>query len=273
MRSPLPDLVLAGALSLLVPFAGACKSSEASASEPSRGPDGDGVALVELFTSEGCSSCPSADVALGELAAEGNPRVFPLAFHVDYWNSIGWNDAFSSEAWTQRQRDYAASFGTSSVYTPEMVVGGVDAFVGSDRAQARAAIARALAHRPTTQLTLSTDKTDKDKAEGPAVVAVHVHLEPPVAGAVVRVALVERGLSSRVTSGENAGKTLRHENVVRAFVAVPIAGADVTARLLLPPSVDRSHAEVIAFVQPGEPGPHGKGLPVLGAARTPAPLR
>src|ERR1700722_4743220 len=154
MRSPLRDLVLAGAVSLAVPFAGACKSSEASASEPSRGPDGDGVAVVELFTSEGCSSCPSADVVLGELAADGNPRVFPLAFHVDYWNSIGWNDAFSSEAWTQRPRDYAASFGASSVYTPEMVVGGVDAFVGSDRAQARAAIGRALAHRPTTQLTL-----------------------------------------------------------------------------------------------------------------------
>src|SRR5262245_45734348 len=98
-------------------------------------------ALVELFTSEGCSSCPRADVVLAELHAE---RVFPLTFHVAYWNSLGWRDRFSSGEMTARQNEYAATFGRTGVYTPQMIVNGVEEFTGSDRARATRAIARAL---------------------------------------------------------------------------------------------------------------------------------
>src|SRR5271167_1475342 len=105
-------------------------------------------AVVELFTSEGCSSCPPADAALAEMAANARKSgapVFALAFHVDYWNYLGWTDRFSDAAYTRRQSDYARAFNTDQVYTPQMIVNGVDQFVGSDRDAAKRAIDAALA--------------------------------------------------------------------------------------------------------------------------------
>jgi hypothetical protein len=99
------------------------------------------VVIVELFTSQGCSSCPPADRLLKKLAAEGG--VFPLSFHVDYWNYIGWTDPFSSAEWSERQRRYARAFGTSRVYTPQVVVAGTAECVGSNERRVRAEIADA----------------------------------------------------------------------------------------------------------------------------------
>jgi hypothetical protein len=149
-----------------------------------------------------------------------------------------------------------------------MVVGGVDAFVGSDRGQARAAIARALAQAPRTQVSVSAMAS-----EGSSV-RVSVHLEPALTDAVVRVAVVERGLVSHVTSGENSGRVLHHENVVRAFATVRVSGPDAVTSVSVPGAVDRSHADVIAFVQTvaGAAGPSAKGMPIAGAARAPLPL-
>jgi hypothetical protein len=238
----------------------ACKSSEAAEPTPE---NGNGVAVVELFTSEGCSSCPSADAVLRDLVQEASPRVYPMAFHVDYWNSIGWADRFSTELYSSRQREYASAFGTSSVYTPQMVVEGTEGFVGSDRGQARAAIARALARAPRTTVKVSAE------AGASSNILAHVHLDPPLPDAVVRAAVVERGLSTRVASGENAGKLLLHENVVRAFATASARGSDVTLTLAVPSEVDRHRADVIAFVQ-AAPSP-GKGMSILGAAKASAP--
>ena len=93
-------------------------------------------AVVELFTSEGCSSCPPADNLLGEIvkdAQKGQQRVYCLSFHVDYWNSLGWRDPYSDPAFSRRQREYARAFESVQVYTPQMVVNGSTGFVGSDR--------------------------------------------------------------------------------------------------------------------------------------------
>src|SRR5690349_4207594 len=114
-----------------------------------------GFAVVELFTSEGCSSCPPADKLLAELAHK--PGVYALEFHVDYWNSLGWRDPYSAAAYSNRQRDYG-----DEVYTPQMVVNGTNVFVGSNRQSAEAAITSALAAAPRVSLTAKVDANRLD---------------------------------------------------------------------------------------------------------------
>src|SRR5579872_1033847 len=114
---------------------GAAGIAEARADELPTSPGG--IAVVELFTSEGCSSCPPADLALADLERQSR-AVYALEFHVDYWDRLGWPDRFSSPDWTRRQREYAEAFGARGLYTPQMIVGGTDAFTGSDRARAQA---------------------------------------------------------------------------------------------------------------------------------------
>ncbi len=141
-----------------IPEARADPSSPADPSAPTH----PGVAVVELFTSEGCSSCPPADAVLARIDREARASgraVVPLAFHVDYWDGLGWPDRFSSADSTSRQRDYASAFGESGLYTPQMVIGGLDRFVGSDGAQADARIAAALRRPAEVGVALRVDRT------------------------------------------------------------------------------------------------------------------
>ena len=168
--------------------------------------------LVELFTSEGCSSCPPADRLLARLAADQpvpGALVVPLSLHVDYWNRLGWADPFSSARYTERQGAYAArSRDAGRVYTPQMVVDGRTEFVGSDERAARRAI-EAAAREPKAFVRVRPD----------AAGMVRVTVAGAAPGADVVLAVVEDGLSSDVTRGENAGKTLAHVAVARALVA------------------------------------------------------
>ena len=166
---------------------------------------GEGPVVIELFTSQGCSSCPPADAVLAELAREGSlggRAIAPLAFHVDYWNDLGWADPFSTAAWTARQQAYARALGDDHVYTPELVVAGGAGMVGSEAARVRAAIAAA-----PRQLALAAHATwQADQvtvtASGPA-------------GAELWAAVWQDGTRTKVTRGENAGETLASERVVR----------------------------------------------------------
>jgi hypothetical protein len=223
-------------------------------------PQGEGVAVVELFTSEGCSSCPRADALLNELAGEADPRVLTLAFHVDYWDSLGWRDPFASPESTARQRAYATALGDDGVYTPEMIVNGTEAFTGSDRSRATAAIARALGSPSLARLDLSP--APPAARTSTLDVAYRVEGAPP--GAVLDVALVEDGLSSRVLAGENAGRTLRHESVVRAWATRVLGPGEGTVTLRpnrAEPIVAWERAAVVGFVTQGE------ARPVLAGAR------
>jgi hypothetical protein len=152
--------------------------------------------VVELFTSQGCSSCPSADEVLAKLAHDGQlngRRVAPLMFHVDYWNDLGWPDPYSLPAWTERQRQYAQALGDSSVYTPELVVAGAQGMVGSQWFAVTRAIASAPKQQPVTaKATWTNDKLTID-ATAPA-------------DADVFVAVWEDGTRTKVPRGENAGK-------------------------------------------------------------------
>jgi len=240
---------------------GSTSVPEARADEPASGTKG--VAVVELFTSEGCSSCPPADDVLAELARTSDRPVYALAFHVDYWDDLGWPDRFASHENTMRQRAYARAFGTSGVYTPQMIVGGTEQFTGSDRNRATAAVARALSHPAQVQLAI------RPHASGPDAVTIDFEAPGAPSGAVLNVAVVERSVSTSVRAGENAGKTLHHANVVRVLLAAPFRAPSGSVALQLPPSLPRDGAELIAYVQ--QPSNDHGGMPILGATAAPLP--
>jgi len=162
--------------------------------------------VVELFTSEGCSSCPAADALLLELERiqpVPGAEIISLSEHVDYWNRLGWRDPFSAPAYTERQRAYAQQLG-SGVYTPQAVVNGQQEMVGSKRAALLAAIAAAArAPRATVQATIASG-TLRVQVSG-----------APAGRTAVLLALTETGLSTQVGRDENAGRLLRHPAVVR----------------------------------------------------------
>lgn len=213
-------------------------------------------AVVELFTSEGCSSCPSADALLIELTEQAHKegaRIFPLGFHVDYWDYLGWKDRFSSGEYSGRQRQYAAALRTSSVYTPQMIVNGTYQFIGSNRAQAQQWIKESLKADSAVNLSL------EQKSEKPNSIIVHFKSSRAVDNAVINFALVERDLANSVSRGENSGRTLRHHNVVRAFKSLPLSEQEGDTVLTFPDDVKLENASIIGFIQ------DNKNMNILGA--------
>jgi hypothetical protein len=165
--------------------------------------------VVELFTSEGCSSCPPADALLAKLGQK-NPSngvdLILLGEHVDYWNQLGWTDRFSSAQFSQRQGDYGKIFHLASVYTPQMVIDGRLQLSGNDDAGVNRDIVAAARHPKTVQVALRWEGNDR----------LHVTVQSPGASrANVLLAVTEDGLSTQVGKGENGGKTLHHDAVVR----------------------------------------------------------
>ena len=205
-------------------------------------------ALVELFTSEGCSSCPPADRLLGMIlsaARRDKERLFPLAFHVDTWNHLGWVDPFSDPAYSRRQEEYARAFHLKAPYTPQMVVNGVDEFVGSNMWRARGGLTKAMKTPARAAVVLRLQP-----AKAPDALLVDYKVAGAPANALVHIALVERGVMSKVLKGENAGRALRHENVVRIFKTVPLgAQAEGEVELKLPSTFVRRNLSVIGYVQ------------------------
>jgi hypothetical protein len=205
-----------------------------------------GFAVVEMFTSQGCNSCPPAEELLSEIERDARDRgqnVFGLGFHVDYWDDLGWPDQFADAAYTARQEAYARAFGTRGLYTPQMVVNGTVEFVGSDRRRAAAAIMSAVASAGTTPLALSIANVGSDR------VMVDYRAERPPERAMLHVAVVERGLDSDIARGENAGRTLRQDNVVRAFRSVGLDAGRGQVELATPPDLDPRNASVVGYVQ------------------------
>lgn len=190
--------------------------------------------VIELFTSEGCSSCPAADVVLRELeAAQSVPgaEIIALGEHVDYWNRLGWADPFSAPQFSERQRWYATGFAEGN-YTPQAVVSGRYELVGSRRTQLAQAVAEA-ARAPQAAVALTR--------AAPGTVRVQVSGLPSGTGAAsVALVLTESGLSTQVGSGENAGRLLRHAAVVRALRPLGAVGPSGTFEATVPLSLDPS---------------------------------
>jgi len=177
-----------------------------------------GFAVVELFTSEGCSSCPPADAVLAEIAVDARISrrdIYCLSFHVDYWNRLGWKDPYSKAAYTQRQEEYSQLLQLDNVYTPQMVVNGIEEFIGSKRVLAAQAIELLITQSSEVSVTLQA-VVDKD------TISVEYNLEGVPVGAVLNVAWVEAQATSKPDRGENRGQTLRHINIVRDFHVIEL---------------------------------------------------
>lgn len=203
------------------------------------------VAVLELFTSEGCSSCPPADALLAKLISETKAKgqnVFVLAFHVDYWNRLGWHDAFSSNDFTQRQRLYANTLG-SSVYTPQLVVDGSKEMVGSNRAEVQKAIDEALKTVPLASFTELRLEKASDKSW-----KVNYQLDGQFEDCDIQLALVLKEAKTEVKRGENGGRTLHHSNVVQRFVTAQ-ANKTGSIEMDLVSIQDKSNLTLIVFVQ------------------------
>ncbi len=242
-------------------------SQQSSASAP---------VLVELFTSEGCSSCPPADAMLANLDRRqpvSGAQIIVLEEHVDYWNHDGWTDRYSSSAITERQQEYGRRFKLNDVYTPEMVVDGQAQFNGSDANAAVHAVEQAR-NRPKLPVRISGFALD-----GPKIARLHIDAGalPTSLGvhtADIFVAVALNSAESQVLHGENQGRDLKHVAVAILVAKVGSVGEvngfgaerggfnrDVAVKL--PDAVDAGNLRVIAFVQAGDSGP------VLGASLLP----
>jgi hypothetical protein len=225
----------------------------ASARDQVSVPGAKSAVLVELFTSQGCSSCPPADRLLTELAARDDIEIIPLSFHVDYWNYIGWTDPFSSKAWSNRQRRYGQHFGGDRIYTPQMIVNGRWEGVGSNRTQIARLLERASTERPKAELGITAKLVSDDRLKVSVTSArIDAKVESNLWSAWV--AVVESDLVTPVGRGENAAKTLRNDWVVRRLERVsglePIkAGATASLEVILEDDWRRDKLSAVTFLQ------------------------
>lgn len=215
--------------------------------------------LVELFTSEGCSSCPPADALLMELERQpiSGVEVIALSEHVDYWNHLGWKDAFSSPLFSARQQQYAARFRLDSVYTPQMVIDGRAEALGSNQAGVYTAIQYA-ARSP--RATVKIDRTAAHEEDGEGAIRLRAAADSIPQGLKsgkfdVILVITESGLSSNVANGENAGRTLKHTGVVRSMTRIAEIetnkhrGYQATLATRIAPSWSRSRLRAVLIVQ------------------------
>jgi hypothetical protein len=224
--------------------------------------------VVELFTSEGCSSCPPADALLADLDVRQPLRsvdIIAIEEHVDYWDQDGWLDPFSSAAWTTRQKDYSDVLRTGGSYTPEMVVDGNTGFVGSRGAVAVQEIEKAAMGRKAKVEIAEVSPAGGKTAEFKVNVEKFTGITPKDKAEVL-LAITESGLHSAVKAGENAGQELHHSPVLREMKVIGVAGKNGQETFTAEPSVKLdSHWKVenlraVAFVQ------ERKSRRILGAA-------
>ena len=233
-------------------------------------PDYSSPVVVELFTSEGCSSCPPADALLSKLSQQSSTlgaEVIALEEHVDYWDDLGWRDPFSSRDWTDRQYAYAKPLGNGNAYTPQMVVDGTTEFVGSRPELALKSISQA-AQRPKTSVTLSHAASVKPGIESFSVTVGKLHDPSTNGNAEIWLAITESGLHSAVKGGENVGQDLYHAAIVRFMRKIGEAkgGGDPsftgTATISIHKDWKRDNLRAVVFIQ------DKKTLHIVGAAQT-----
>lgn len=219
-----------------------------------------GFAVVELFTSEGCSSCPPADALIAKVQKESAGKaIYILAYHVDYWNRLGWKDVFSDAAWSQRQKGYSQRL-KSEVYTPQAIVNGRTEFVGSEENNLRNAIKNGLQKDAKTAVAINNVKVASDK------IALQYRADGETNNTSLLVALVEKNATSKVERGENAGRTLSHVQIVRKLQSINLQGhAAGTVNIAVPTGFSAEGWEVVAFAQNNTNGE------ITGAARAEFP--
>ncbi|AOM78172.1 DUF1223 domain-containing protein [Pedobacter steynii] len=202
-----------------------------------------GFAVVELFTSEGCSSCPPAEKLLKEIHQQYQGRaVYVLAFHVDYWDKLGWKDKFSDSKYSGRQYKYSVFF-QGRLYTPQAIINGKEAFVGSEGDKIKGAIDKLLRKKVTLP-----DTEYKVRIKDGQVTLDYL-LGQSLKGNLLSVALLQNQESVQVMAGENKGKLLEHVNVVRSFYSEAILDRSGSLNLDLPKDTDAKGLHVLVYLQ------------------------
>ncbi|WES98739.1 DUF1223 domain-containing protein [Chryseobacterium arthrosphaerae] len=203
-------------------------------------------AVVELFTSEGCWSCPPADGLIAKLEKNNhNKKLFIMAFHVDYWDHQGWKDRFSKSKFTERQKQYAKWMNLSTLYTPQVVINGKTEMVGSETGKVLAGIQSAMLDTHTENLKL---KVEGEKGRN---IQVSYTSTSPSKNSDILLALVQKEASSQISAGENAGKALSHVQIVRELQSRSIKAQDSFSFKL--PDM-KNQWEIIAFEQDQKSG-------------------
>jgi hypothetical protein len=239
-------IAIAGLTCLAVPQA---KSTTATPNQ--------GAVLVELFTSEGCSSCPPADALLRQVngtQTRGGRLIVGISEHVTYWNALGWSDPYSSPVNTDRQNDYGARFHLEGIYTPQMVINGSQQIVGSDRGAFASAIQKEDEQHPPISLHILSLKVEGSTVD----IAYSADGAVPAHGADLIAVLADDYDRSNVLHGENAGELLAHVAVARSLVRVGrLQGAgERTVQIKLPPSYQSAAKHhLILFAQTPSNGP------------------
>jgi hypothetical protein len=211
-------------------------------------PAANGFVVLELFTAEGCSSCPPADEAMIQLAKDYPENVYILGFHVDYWNYIGWTDPFSSEAFSERQKSYADKLNTKGVYTPQLIINGNKQFVGSNKSQVNLAIRAELDKNTNTAISLSANKESDDRIQ--VKYTTKGDRESVLRESVLNIALIQLEATTNVKRGENEGRLLHHINIVRELKTIPAKrNTNGTVTFAIPPGLTVKEVELIAFLQ------------------------
>ncbi|REC50280.1 DUF1223 domain-containing protein [Chryseobacterium pennipullorum] len=206
-------------------------------------PENSGFAVLELFTSEGCSSCPAAEELMGQIEKEYKDEpVYLLSYHVDYWNRLGWKDRFSNAENSQRQQQYSRIL-NSQVYTPQLVVNGKTEFVGSDETNIKNTIREALFSSKKTNVALSANVSQKE-------INVQYKTSATDLKNILLVNLVEKHSSTQVGKGENEGRHLHHWQIVHKQNQISLnKQAEGTTTFKLPEGFSPENWEVIAFIQ------------------------
>lgn len=268
MNHPLSKLPVAGAVLFLAWFGGNALRSQENPKPPASQAS---PVVVELFTSEGCSSCPPADAFLAKLAEQGpahSLHIIALEEHVDYWDDQGWRDPFSSHNWTTRQDAYAGVLGNKNPYTPQLVVDGSVECSGGQQQLAVQAIFKE-SSQAKTPVTLAQGPAGKSGAESFSVQIGKLAPTAKGGAAEVWLAITETGLHSSVTKGENAGHELSHAAVVRSMRKIGDAKPDrdvaFSGDAAIPIRNDwkLENLKAVAFVQ------EKNSMRILGAAEIP----
>lgn len=234
-----------GLTGILVVLAAFMKmQNEKTLSKIQKNTDAKGFAVVELFTSEGCSSCPPADELVANLEKNNNNKnLLILAYHVDYWNHQGWKDRFSDHAYSERQQQYSDWLRLQTIYTPQIIVNGTSEYVGSDEPRIFKAISNGLGHEAPSSNNLIIDC---------GLIGRKLNITFEGAGnekhTELVLALVEKQAQSNVKAGENAGRVLSHAQIVRQLAHADPAGR-TPITLSVPEDFKKEDYEIIAFVQ------------------------
>ncbi len=206
--------------------------------------DKKGFAVLELFTSEGCSSCAPADDLMAKIQKEYKDQpVYLLAFHVDYWDRLGWKDVFGNADYSNRQKEYGDRLSGGTIYTPQLVVNGRSEFVGSDEFKIRKAITKALATEHNTTLNIQSKQQDDQ-------LIVNYQVSKAAKDSRILVAVIQKSATTKVERGENRGHLLSHVQIVRKLHSEAVTeGGEGTIKLKLPPEFNPEDWEVMAMIQ------------------------